>query len=144
MISLDIRLKRARNRATNMSGRSREHTRREFIQALAGGATAVALGDLGIARAAEYLRLSTSESYSLDASAMRVDLGGRTVSTIGFSGSLPGPLLRATEGGRIQVQVNNHLKAGTSVHWHSSSLESDGRQFPRLRARREQLRCSLF
>lgn len=101
-----------------MSGRSREHTRREFIQALAGGATAVALGDLGIARAAEYLRLSTSESYSLDASAMRVDLGGRTVSTIGFSGSLPGPLLRATEGGRIQVQVNNHLKAGTSVHWH--------------------------
>ncbi len=93
-------------------------TRREFLQLVGGSTAALTLGDLGIAHAANLLAPDSVTDYALTAAPTRVSLGSRNVSTIGFNESLPGPLLRTTEGDRLHVDVNNNLSTSTTIHWH--------------------------
>jgi FtsP/CotA-like multicopper oxidase with cupredoxin domain len=43
---------------------------------------------------------------------------GNVVAGRGYNGTIPGPILRATEGDTVRVIVKNNLKESTSVHWH--------------------------
>ena len=54
-----------------------------------------------------------------------LDLGGRTVSTWAYGDALPGPLLRATAGDLLRIDVENRLPVETSVHWHGLALRND-------------------
>ncbi|TQJ52155.1 multicopper oxidase family protein [Phycicoccus sp. SLBN-51] len=54
-----------------------------------------------------------------------VDLGGLSVNTWTYGGTLPGPLLRATAGDLLRVEVENALPTETSVHWHGVALRND-------------------
>jgi FtsP/CotA-like multicopper oxidase with cupredoxin domain len=36
----------------------------------------------------------------------------------GYNGSMPGPLIEATEGDRVRIIVHNKLPEATSMHWH--------------------------
>ena len=40
----------------------------------------------------------------------------------GYNGMLPGPVIRATEGDKVRINVTNNLKESTSVHWHGLKL----------------------
>ena len=35
-----------------------------------------------------------------------------------YNGTVPGPTLRARQGDRLRVKVENALEEGTTVHWH--------------------------
>ena len=61
----------------------------------------------------------------LSAAPATLDLGGPRVRTWAYGDSLPGPLLRATAGDRLQVVVDNALPDTTSVHWHGVALRND-------------------
>lgn len=39
-----------------------------------------------------------------------------------YNGSVPGPVLRARQGDRLRVQVENALEEATTVHWHGIRL----------------------
>jgi FtsP/CotA-like multicopper oxidase with cupredoxin domain len=54
-----------------------------------------------------------------------LDLGGRTVPTWAYGDALPGPLIRATAGDLLRVEVSNLLDTSTSVHWHGLALRND-------------------
>ncbi|WP_229856897.1 multicopper oxidase family protein [Nocardioides flavus (ex Wang et al. 2016)] len=54
-----------------------------------------------------------------------VDLGGPTVTTWAYGDTVPGPLLRATAGDVLRVDVDNQLPDATSVHWHGIALRND-------------------
>jgi multicopper oxidase len=54
-----------------------------------------------------------------------LDLGGPTVETWAYGDSLPGPLLTARAGDRLQIDVANDLPEETSVHWHGIALRND-------------------
>jgi FtsP/CotA-like multicopper oxidase with cupredoxin domain len=54
-----------------------------------------------------------------------VDLGGRSVKTWTFNGSLPGPELRIRAGQVLQVDFENRLPASTSIHWHGIALRNN-------------------
>jgi FtsP/CotA-like multicopper oxidase with cupredoxin domain len=43
---------------------------------------------------------------------------GKTSSARGYNGTVPGPILRATEGDTVRIVVKNNLKESTAVHWH--------------------------
>lgn len=45
-------------------------------------------------------------------------LSGVSAQAVTFNGSVPGPLLRVTEGDQMEVAVTNRLAQPTSVHWH--------------------------
>lgn len=47
---------------------------------------------------------------------------GRIVSGRGYNNAIPGPIIRATEGERVRINVTNNLVESTSVHWHGLVL----------------------
>jgi FtsP/CotA-like multicopper oxidase with cupredoxin domain len=53
---------------------------------------------------------------------------GKTIKTIGYNGSVPGPFLRFREGQQVTVDVFNDTKDHELVHWHGMFLppETDG------------------
>jgi FtsP/CotA-like multicopper oxidase with cupredoxin domain len=59
-----------------------------------------------------------------------VDLGGKVVTAMTYGGQLPGPLLRATAGDELVVDVRNGLSQETSVHWHGLALRNDADGVP--------------
>jgi len=54
-----------------------------------------------------------------------LDLGGPTVDTWAYGDRLPGPLLRATAGDRLRVDLTNQLPDATTVHWHGVAIRND-------------------
>jgi FtsP/CotA-like multicopper oxidase with cupredoxin domain len=57
-------------------------------------------------------------TYTLVAEPWRTD--GQTVWS--FNGTVPGPVLWATQGDRLRVTLVNHLSVSTSVHWHGVAV----------------------
>jgi FtsP/CotA-like multicopper oxidase with cupredoxin domain len=49
----------------------------------------------------------------------------RVVKTLAYNGQVPGPLLRATQGRPITVDVWNETKEDDMVHWHGFHIPSD-------------------
>ncbi len=116
-------------------------TRRSLIRGAAGFTGALALGSL--AACSRDTAVSPAAKAVADAEAARrhsgaslvtaqlrprpvtLDLGGREVSTWAYGDSVPGPLLRATAGDILRVDLDNQLPAETSVHWHGIALRND-------------------
>ncbi|MEL6614147.1 MAG: copper resistance system multicopper oxidase [Bacteroidota bacterium] len=51
--------------------------------------------------------------------------GGQRGTAVTMNGSVPGPLLRFTEGDEAVIRVHNRLDEMTSVHWHGLILPND-------------------
>ena len=49
----------------------------------------------------------------------------RIISTIGYNGTSPGPLLRMREGVPVTVDVINNTDTTEFVHWHGLLIPSD-------------------
>ena len=59
---------------------------------------------------------------ALQAGTVELDLAGRAVTTWGYNGTVPGPVVRLRAGGRVQATVTNALPEPTTVHWHGIAL----------------------
>src|SRR5262245_6178884 len=57
-------------------------------------------------------------SFSLTSEARAI--GGRAYWT--YNGTVPGPVLRVTEGDRVRVTLTNRLPVATTIHWHGVSV----------------------
>lgn len=60
--------------------------------------------------------------YQLTVSTAKVEVDGRTVEKMTINGSIPGPVLRFTEGEQATITVTNETSEKTSVHWHGLLL----------------------
>lgn len=117
-------------------------TRRNLIRGAAGLGGVVALGGLAGCRGNDSLVGPYSSAVAKAEAARRrgggslvskrlaagpttVDLGDLTVATWAFGDTVPGPLLRATAGDTLRVDVANGLAVDTSVHWHGIALRND-------------------
>ncbi len=49
----------------------------------------------------------------------------KTISTIGYNGQVPGPLIRLKEGKQISVRVFNDTDTPEFVHWHGQLIPSE-------------------
>jgi FtsP/CotA-like multicopper oxidase with cupredoxin domain len=79
------------------------------------GASAAAATPLARAFAAE------SREFRLTAAASRAPLtagAGPETEVWTYNAAMPGPILRARQGDRLRVVVENRLDTGTTVHWH--------------------------
>lgn len=45
-------------------------------------------------------------------------LDGTTIAAFTYNGTVPGPMIRVTEGDQVRVVVKNELPEATTVHWH--------------------------
>jgi CopA family copper-resistance protein len=66
--------------------------------------------------------------YHLTIAEQPVNITGRTVTAMAINGTIPGPVLRFTEGDIARIQVRNAMPVDTSIHWHGILVppEMDG------------------
>lgn len=120
-------------------------SRRRFLQLGAAGAGAVVVGggavvgsrllggvspvgpSASVVTATEAGRRTTGNVVrrELRAAPATVDLGGRSVQTWAFDGTVPGPEIRVTAGDELRVSLVNDLPDPTTVHWHGLALRND-------------------
>jgi len=114
--------------------------RRKFLQlgstALLGGTTAAQLPaqsqSTGMAplRAQDSAAGSSQESapadFTLRIAPVALEIApSRFISTIGYNGTSPGPVLRMREGKQVTVEVINGTDAAELVHWHGLFVPSE-------------------
>jgi FtsP/CotA-like multicopper oxidase with cupredoxin domain len=63
---------------------------------------------------------------TLNAAPGRVTIGGRTATTLGYNGGLPGPTLRVRAGDRLAVRLQNGLAEPTNLHVHGLHVSPQG------------------
>ena len=56
--------------------------------------------------------------YSLTIEEKTVRITGRPVGAMTINGTIPGPVLRFTEGDAARIRVTNRMTVETSIHWH--------------------------
>src|SRR5690606_36943564 len=103
--------------------------RRRFVQGLAGGGIAAALGlkpGAGQAAAPAHVPVLAGSSFDLAIGRSPVDFTGRARLATTVNGSLPAPVLRFREGDTVPLRVTNRLRdAWSSIHWHGLLLPAD-------------------
>ena len=52
-------------------------------------------------------------------------LPGAETTAVTFNGTVPGPVIRVTEGDSVEVVVANALSEATSIHWHGLHVPND-------------------
>ena len=62
------------------------------------------------------------DNYRLTIGDAPLEVAGRTATATGINGTVPGPLLRFTEGHTAILDVTNALEESTSIHWHGLLL----------------------
>jgi FtsP/CotA-like multicopper oxidase with cupredoxin domain len=61
--------------------------------------------------------------FNLTAQPIRWSLGkGVTATAWTYNGTVPGPLIRVTEGDKVRVILKNNLPESTTIHWHGMQV----------------------
>ena len=84
--------------------------------------SALAPGPARVPGLAPTVRRPGLVEYDLTIDRTRLAFGGKTGSAVTMNGSVPGPLLRFTEGDEAIIRVHNKLDEQTSIHWHGLIL----------------------
>ncbi len=104
--------------------------RRQFIRSTAALAAMLGLPMPGWARglnggmpsAARGWGVLSGEDIHLAVGDAHFTAGSRHGHAIAVNGTIPGPLIRLTEGQRVRLHVTNNLAEDTSIHWHGLLL----------------------
>ena len=112
--------------------------RRDFLRLSAGTTGAMLLSQC--ARSQPLLSVPISEpiqfqtyqseggllSLDLAAKAQSVQLGNRTANLLAYNGNVPGPLLAAKPGDKVQIHFTNQLDQPTNIHYHGLHIPPAG------------------
>ena len=102
--------------------------RRRFVQGLALGGVAAALGlrpGLSSAQGTAVPQVLGGTSFDLAIGELPVDFTGRRRVATVVNGQLPAPLLRWRQGDTVTLRVRNTLPVTSSIHWHGIILPAD-------------------
>jgi FtsP/CotA-like multicopper oxidase with cupredoxin domain len=75
-------------------------------------------------RPRERVRLENGQTFEVVAAPVRRTIDGRIVTTLGFNGQYPGPLIDVSEGARVTVRFVNRTDFPTAIHWHGLRLDN--------------------
>jgi FtsP/CotA-like multicopper oxidase with cupredoxin domain len=108
--------------------------RREFLGVLAasalsglsGFASEIAFSADSSLTPAEAKVQEPSADFSLRIVPVTLELSpGHTITTVGYDGRVPGPLLRVREGQHVTIEVRNDSDVPELVHWHGLMVPSN-------------------
>ena len=110
-------------------------TRRRFLVTTSASAVASYMllnssawaANLNMAKAGVFGELDATAGDGIDLYLENRDLliGGKPGRAIAINGSIPGPVIRMTEGKDALIRVHNRLPETTSIHWHGILLPFD-------------------
>ncbi len=108
---------------------SPELSRRRFVQGLALGSAAAALGSwkkpLWAASGPGQPQVLSGVEFDLEIGAKPANFTGHPTIAHTINGQLPGPILRWREGTTVTLRVTNRLPVQTSIHWHGVIVPAD-------------------
>jgi FtsP/CotA-like multicopper oxidase with cupredoxin domain len=91
--------------------------RRDFLWLAGGAALNATLNTSGSAFGA------SKADFTIRIAPLRVELApGKTIRTIAYNGSVPGPVIRMREGKKISVDIFNETDVPELVHWHGQQV----------------------
>src|SRR6266852_973318 len=113
--------------------RQRKLTRRSFLTTMSGGcASLLWSGNKQLSRALQQTPPaptsvnSSKADVTLRIGKVSVDVAkDRTIRTIGYNGSVPGPILRLREGVPVTVDLFNDTDTPELAHWHGQPIPPD-------------------
>lgn len=76
--------------------------------------------------------LAANRTVDLTVDYKTVNFTGKPAQALAINGQIPGPMLAFTEGDIITINVHNHLKKPTSIHWHGLILPWQMDGVPRI------------
>lgn len=81
--------------------------------------------DLEDAKESQVYSLENGDRINLSIDIVKKKINGKVIRMFGYNGQIPGPLLKASQGSSIYVNVTNNLDVETTVHWHGLRLENE-------------------
>ncbi|MBS0431122.1 MAG: copper resistance system multicopper oxidase [Proteobacteria bacterium] len=109
----------------DFSDNSFDAARRRFVQGLALGGAAMALGGGKASRTADGTAgqaVLAGDEFDLEIGALPVNFTGKSRIAQAINGRFPGPILRWREGSTVTLRVTNRLREPSSIHWHGILL----------------------
>jgi CopA family copper-resistance protein len=102
-------------------------SRRRFVQGLALGGTAAALGVWPRSSWAQTRQpaVLSGTDFNLEIAPTLANFTGHPTIAHTVNGQLPGPILRWREGTTVTLRVTNRLPVQSSIHWHGIVLPAD-------------------
>lgn len=114
--------------------------RRDFLKLSAGSTAALLLSqcsrsapdaDTSVATSApiqlqRYVSKNGLLSLDLEAKPQQVQLGDISANLLAYNGTVPGPLLEARPGDRVQIRFTNQLTQPTNLHYHGLHIPIGG------------------
>jgi FtsP/CotA-like multicopper oxidase with cupredoxin domain len=96
--------------------------RRNFLLA-AGGVALNAISDVS---GPMLLSAASKAEFTVRIAPISLELAaGKTIQTIAYNGTVPGPVLRMKEGKPIRVDVFNDTDVPELVHWHGQEISAE-------------------
>jgi FtsP/CotA-like multicopper oxidase with cupredoxin domain len=90
--------------------------RRELLIGLGAGAAGIACGG---ALSAAYAQIAGAADYTLRIAPLRLELApDKTIDTVGYNGTVPGPRIRVREGQQVSIDIRNDSDVDDIIHWH--------------------------
>lgn len=97
--------------------------RRDFLTLSSAAALNLAAGS--IPPLAKQAFGAAKADYTLHIAPLSLELGAQAViRTVGYNGTVPGPMLRVREGKRVTIDVHNDSDLPELVHWHGQFVTS--------------------
>jgi FtsP/CotA-like multicopper oxidase with cupredoxin domain len=80
--------------------------------------------DLPMAVASKPIELADGDTYELVASMVQKTINGKVVKMLAYNGSIPGPLMKVTQGSQVTINFKNDTDVVTTLHSHGVRLNN--------------------
>ena len=79
---------------------------------------------LETAKKSEVVELKDGDTYVIDATIVKQEVGNQTIKRLAYNGQIPGPILKAKRGSKVTIIHNNKTDEATALHSHGLRGES--------------------
>ncbi|OGY35274.1 MAG: hypothetical protein A3D99_00830 [Candidatus Andersenbacteria bacterium RIFCSPHIGHO2_12_FULL_45_11] len=76
------------------------------------------------AKSSEAVKLNNGDTYELVASIVKKTINGLPIKMLAYNGSIPGPLIKVTQGSEITIHFTNKTDVETTLHSHGVRMEN--------------------
>ncbi len=87
--------------------------------------TSTALTKTEFAKTSEVVALANGDSYDLTASYVEKDINGVKYKMLAYNGSIPGPLIKVSQGAEVTINFKNGTDMNTLLHSHGVRMDNE-------------------
>ncbi|KKQ43443.1 MAG: hypothetical protein US60_C0002G0051 [Microgenomates group bacterium GW2011_GWC1_37_8] len=88
------------------------------------GEFSTSVNSIDNAKPQEVVNLSKGDTYNLTASIVKKTINGQEVKMLAYNGSIPGPLIKVSQGAEITLKFTNNTDVDSTIHSHGVRVEN--------------------